>query len=230
MGPADAVAGHPGSSNVRPAPARRAMNGNRVLYSILFVLLLAFWFLAYKTQGDTETIGRHSVLLGSLMIFVLRLSDMTLDTLRVIFTARNRKFLAAFAGFMQAAIYVVAIARVLKDIQSGPKAPLILGYAGGYAAGIVIGIYIEEHLALGFLHLQIISQTLGVVIADALRAAGHAATLMTGLGKEGQVSMIYCTVRRSDESSVRELITGIDPGAFITGEDVRSLARGHFRH
>jgi hypothetical protein len=85
------------------------MSGSRFLYGLLFVLLLCFWFVAYRYGGETENVSAQSTLLGALLIFLLRLSDMTLDTLRLMFTMRGHKWLTAFVGFMQAAIVIVAI-------------------------------------------------------------------------------------------------------------------------
>lgn len=202
------------------------MSGNRFLYSLLLLLLLCFWFFAYNTGGNTEAMSRQSALLGALMIFVLRLSDMTLDTMRLIFTLRGHKWLAGLVGFMQAAIVVVAIAQVVKNVNNVWN---IIGYAGGYAAGIIVGMTLEERMALGFSHLQIISSGKGAAIAEALRGAGHAVTVLTGTGRDGTVNIVHCTVRRSDAGVVKSIAEETDPKAFVTGEEVRPLARGYFR-
>ena len=89
-------------------------------------------------------------------IFSLRVCDMTLDTLRVLFVMRNRKAFAWLLGFFQSAIYVVAISSVLQNLDN----PLnIVGYAAGFATGNVIGLLIEERLAIGHVQLSIISSS-----------------------------------------------------------------------
>ena len=52
------------------------------------------------------------------LIFILRVTDMSLDTLRVLFVMRGRKAIAWVLGFFQAAIFVVAIASVLRDLTN----------------------------------------------------------------------------------------------------------------
>ena len=165
------------------------------------------------------------MLLGALLIFLLRLSDMTLDTLRLTFTMRGHKWLAALVGFMQAAIVVVAIARVVRNVTNVWN---IIAYAGGFACGILVGMTLEERMALGFNHLQVFSKTKGQTIAEVLRQAGHAATLIAGSGKDGTVHLVSCVIRRGDAISVRALVEDVDPTAFITGEEIRPLARGFF--
>lgn len=198
----------------------------RFLYALLFPLLLGFWFVAYKYGAEADNLSSQSVLLGALLIFLLRLSDMTLDTLRLTFTMRGHKYLAALVGFMQAAIVVVAIARVVKNVTNVWN---IVAYAGGFACGILVGMTLEERMALGFVHLQIFSRTKGQLIAEVLRNEGHAATIIAGEGKEGQVHLVSCMVRRCDAPHVRSKTDAVDPTAFVTGEEIRPLARGWFR-
>lgn len=167
-----------------------------------------------------------SPFLSALLIFGLRLSDMALDTLRLLFVMRGRKLLAGLIGFCQAAIFVVAITTVIRNVDNIWN---IVGYAAGFAAGVMVGMTIEERLALGFAHLRITSRAKGQAMAEALRRAGYAATLMTGMGKDGAVAVVNCTVRRKDIPAVQALAEQADPNAFVTVDEVRSLARGYFR-
>src|SRR5512137_453094 len=88
------------------------------------------------------------------LIFLLRVSDMTLDTLRVLVVMRGRKGIAWVLGFFQSIIFVTAITSVLANLDN----PLnILGYAAGFATGNVVGMLIEERLAIGHIQLSIVS-------------------------------------------------------------------------
>ncbi len=151
---------------------------------------------------------------------------MTLDTLRVLFMMRGRKFVAGLIGFAQATIFVIAIGRVLSQLDNVLN---IIGYAAGFAAGVIVGMTIEERMALGFGQMRIISSTKGQAIANALRAGGYAVTEMSGRGKDGSVNVILITVRRKDVDHVQDLVRGVDESAFITIEEVRPLWRGFYR-
>src|SRR5574342_405553 len=105
---------------------------------------------------------------------------MTFDTLRMLFVMRGRKDLTWILGFMQSAIFVIAITSVLSNLNN----PLnIFGYAAGFATGNVIGMLIEEKLAVGFTHIQIISSGRGVLLAQGLRKNGFAVTEIPARGK-----------------------------------------------
>lgn len=161
-----------------------------------------------------------------LVIFLLRVSDMSLDTLRVLFVVRGRRPLAWLLGFCQSALWVVAITSVLSHLDNLWN---VVGYAGGFATGNVVGMMLEERLAIGHGHLRIISSRRGSAIAEALRAAGYAATELPGRGRDGTVTVINCSVRRRDIEPVRRRVAEIDPDAFVTVEEVRPLHRGFWR-
>ena len=163
---------------------------------------------------------------GAALIFSLRVMDMTLDTLRVLVVMRGRKRIAWVLGFFQALIFVLAISSVLKNLDN----PLnIIGYAAGFATGNVVGMWIEEKLAIGHAHLNIVSSHLGAAIAEQMRAAGFAVTEIPARGKDGMVTMLTCSVLRRHVDQVHKLVNQVDPNAFITAEDVRPVRRGFWR-
>jgi uncharacterized protein YebE (UPF0316 family) len=164
--------------------------------------------------------------LGAGLIFLLRISDMSLDTLRVLFVMRGRKPIVWVLGFFQAAIFVLAIGSVLKGVNN----PLnVLAYAAGFATGNVVGMQIEEWLAVGHVQLSIVSPRLGAAVAEQLRLAGYATTEIPARGKDGMVTMLSCSVLRRNVDKVRNLVNEVDPSAFITAEDVRPVRRGFWR-
>ena len=164
--------------------------------------------------------------LSALFIFSLRVIDMALDTLRFLLVVRGRKGLAWVMGFLQSAIFVVAITTVLSNLKNVWN---IVGYAGGFATGVVVGMLLEERLAIGHGHLRIISSTRGAAIAEALRAHGYAVTEMAGRGKDGTVTVLNASVLRKDIDRVHGLVAQSDPNAFVTVQDVRPVRHGFWR-
>ena len=164
--------------------------------------------------------------LGALTIFAMRVGDMSMDTLRVLFVMRGKKGIAWVLGFLQSVIYVLAITSVLSQLNN----PLnIIGYAAGFATGNVIGMLIEERLAVGHILLQIVSSRRGAALSQALREAGYGVTEIPARGKDGVVSMLSVSVLRKDVSKIETLVHENDPEAFMTSEDVRPMRRGFWR-
>jgi uncharacterized protein YebE (UPF0316 family) len=173
-----------------------------------------------------ETYFTISALISAGLIFLLRVTDMTLDTLRVLFVMRGRKPIAWILGFCQATVFVLAISSVLRNLDN----PLnIFGYAAGFASGVVIGMSIEERLAIGHTHLRIISPNRGVAIAEKLRSEGYAVTEIPARGKDGMVLLLNVSVFRKNIDTVRSIVNEVDVDAFITAEDIRPVRRGFWR-
>jgi uncharacterized protein YebE (UPF0316 family) len=164
--------------------------------------------------------------LVALAIFGLRIGDMSLDTIRLLYVVRGRKRLAWIVGFFQSLIFVVAISSVLTHLDN----PLnVLGYAAGFATGNVVGMIIEERLAIGYVLVTVISPLRGAAIAEKLRTSGYAVTEISARGRDGMVSLLNCSVRRKETDDVETVILEADPQAFITVDDVRPLRRGFWR-
>lgn len=164
--------------------------------------------------------------LFALLIFVLRVGDMSLDTIRVLFMVRGKKLLVWVLGFFQALIFVVAISSVLTQLNNILN---IIGYATGFATGNIVGMMIENRLAIGHVLVNIISSNRGSFIAERLRASGYAVTEIAGRGMNGTVFELHASVLRKDVSQVETIVLESDPQAFVTAEDVRPVRRGFWR-
>jgi uncharacterized protein YebE (UPF0316 family) len=164
--------------------------------------------------------------LGALGIFCLRVSDMTCDTLRMLFVVRGRKGIAWVLGFVQSVIFVIAITTVLQHLDN----PLnVIGYAAGFATGNVVGMWIEERLAIGHIKISIVTQHLGAALSESLREAGFAVTEIPARGRDGMVSMLSVSVRRKEVSKVEAIVHENDAEAFVISENVFPLRRGFWR-
>ncbi|MFU8771682.1 MAG: DUF2179 domain-containing protein [Anaerolineales bacterium] len=160
---------------------------------------------------------------SALMIFGLRLIDVPFGTIRVLMVARGRKRIAWISGFIQAMVYILAISAILMDIGNWMN---IIGYAAGFATGNVIGIWVEERLAIGYTHLTIISSGRGAQISEHLRNAGYAVTSIPAWGKDGCVTMLDVSIIRKKARKVRELVEEVDEQAMVTAEHIRPVKHG----
>jgi len=162
---------------------------------------------------------------GVLIIFSLRVIEMSFSTLRMMMLLRDRKGLAWGFGFMQALIFVLAISNVLSNLESWIH---VIAYAAGFATGWVVGSFVEGKLAIGFTHIRIVSSKLGTAIADKLRDEGFAVTEIPARGKDGMVTLLDMGVMRKRADKVREIAKAVDETAFITSENLRPENRGYW--
>src|SRR5207237_2124706 len=136
---------------------------------------------------------------GPLLIFCLRIVDVSCDTMRVIFAIRGKRGIAAMLGFVQAMVWIFAVANAVKHLDSILH---VLGYAGGYAMGTYVGVSLEQAIAYGVATVRIVTRKAGVEIAEALRAAGHGATEFPGFGRDGSVEIVSSAIQRRHVADV----------------------------
>ena len=153
------------------------------------------------------------LIFSALIIFGLRLADQSLGTMRSLLVAKNKSLYAALIGLIESAIWIVAISQVVKDIDD----PILIGsYAAGFAAGTIIGSYIERLLGVGNIVVRVFSSASSPSVAEKLREKGYGVTIIDGQGKDGPVKIYLCVIPRRRLNSVLELIKKVNPDSFIT--------------
>lgn len=160
---------------------------------------------------------------GPLFVFFLRITDVSMATMRMILIVRNHKVLVPIIGFFEVLIWIFAVGVVVQHLTS----PLhLLGYAGGFATGNLVGLLIEERLALGLATVQTIVRQGGDGLAGLLRGAGFAVTEMDARGREGPVFHLYSAIPRRRVGSYLDTLDAAAPDAFVIVEEPRAVRRG----
>ena len=166
------------------------------------------------------------VIWAFLLVFILRVLNVTLSTIRVLVMMRGKKVLSASIGFFEVLVYVLALGPVINNLSNIWN---LLGYCLGFAVGTLAGMGMEEWMALGYASVRIVSKERGYSVAQAIRDAGYGATVEGGQGRDGAVDVVIATVRRKEVGSLCALADQIDPSAFVTVEETRTIRRGTMR-
>lgn len=172
-----------------------------------------------------ETFDVYAWVILPFIVFFARIADVTLGTLRIIFTSRGKRNIAPLLGFVEVFIWIVVVGQIVKNVHS---VTAYVGYAAGFATGTYVGMKIEERLALGTLVLRIILAQGGDEMAQRLRASGYGVTIVNGEGATGPVKLLYTIIKRKDLPVVSEIIHSVSPKAFFSVEEVRSAESGIF--
>ena len=187
---------------------------------------------------------------GPLLIFSLRIVDVSLSTTRILLSVRGHKRIVPFIGLAEVLVWLYAAGNAMRHLDSGWH---VLGYATGFATGNMVGLWIEEKLALGYATLRVISRARrggdsapersrqeaacpdlpapagGMALADSLRGLGYGATEFAARGREGPVEVVYVVVPRRDTQRVLAEVERFDRTAFVTVEQPREIRWGWFR-
>ncbi len=159
------------------------------------------------------------------LIFAARVLDVTLGTIRIVFISRGKKFLAPVFGFFEVLIWLLAIGQIMKNMTN---VFCYMAYAGGFATGNFVGLYLEEKLAMGMLALRLITNKDASQLIEFLRREGYGVTSVDAKGISGKVNILFMIIKRSELATVIRVIHGFHPRAFYSVEDVRHVSRGVF--
>ncbi len=160
-----------------------------------------------------------------ILIALARVCDVTIGTLRIMMLSRGHKYLAPLLGFFEVLIWIIVTVKILQNLNN---VMCYVGYAGGFAIGNLVGIKIEERLAMGTVVIRIITGQDASELIARMREAGHGVTSIPAQGSSGLVHVVFSVIKRSELDKVAEIIKRFNPQAFYSIEDVRFVSKGVF--
>lgn len=167
-----------------------------------------------------------SLFLGYLFIFLARITDVTLSTVRTLMVVQGRKIHAAIIGFFEVSIYIIILGKVVSNLNNVGN---ILAYALGFACGNFIGITIEKKIALGKLSVHVILKgDNNYKLIEELRNNGFGVTVINGEGKSGPRQIVHIAINRKDLDKLTEIIFAYDEKAFITANSINPINGGYY--
>jgi uncharacterized protein YebE (UPF0316 family) len=162
-----------------------------------------------------------------LLIFFARITDVSLDTLRIIFINRNLRYYAAVIGFFGVLIWLMVIRQIFQRLDN----PLcFIAYAAGFAAGNFFGIMIENRISLGKVIIRTITRQESEELVDFLKSSGYGITVINAEGMTGPVKVIFTIAERSNINNIVEAIKRYNPTAFYSVEDIRFVSEAVTPH
>lgn len=157
------------------------------------------------------------------VVCLARVGDVSLGTIRVISVFNGQRAMAAMLGAAEVTIWVFAVAGVIKYL---PNPFAVIGYATGFACGVLVGMAIEDRLALGYRLVRVIHTSPDSNVSSILRQHGFGVTRLEATGRDGPVEMAFLAIRRRSLRPLNRLIRQVAPEAFVTVERVDRLIGG----
>jgi len=169
--------------------------------------------------------GEFQYVILPVLIFLLRICDVTLGTLRIVYVSRGEKILSVAFAFFEILIWLFAVGQILQNLNHPAN---YIAFATGYAAGNYVGIWVENKLSLGILMLRIFTCRGSDVLARYLRDAGFGVTRVSAYGTEGPAEVLLAVIRRQDCRQAMDLVRQHAPDAFYTTEEIKSVNHAPF--
>jgi uncharacterized protein YebE (UPF0316 family) len=159
------------------------------------------------------------------LIFLARICDVSIGTMRIIFVSKGKRNIAPILGFFEVLIWITAISKIMANLDNYIN---FIAYAAGFATGNYVGMIIEEKLAMGFLMIRIFAHEKGNELVQSLNSRGFGATVVNAHGARANIQLIYSIVNRNELANVLNIITDLNPKSFYTIEDVKTVNEGIF--
>jgi uncharacterized protein YebE (UPF0316 family) len=172
-----------------------------------------------ENLGISPEIFRLFVL--PILIFCARIADVSINTIRIIFMLNGRRLISTFLGFFESLIWLMAIGQIFQNIDSTIT---YLAYAGGFACGILVGMWIEEKLAVGRVLIRVITQKSADELVDYFQSNNYRHSVVDGYSSGEKVNIIFTVVRRTNLPQTLEVIKNYNPLAFYTIEGVKKVS------
>ncbi|OGX25462.1 MAG: hypothetical protein A2787_09945 [Omnitrophica WOR_2 bacterium RIFCSPHIGHO2_01_FULL_48_9] len=160
-----------------------------------------------------------------LFIFIARVCDVTIGTVRIMLISRGGRWIVPLLGFIEMLVWLLAVRQIMQNLTN---IYCYLAFAGGFAMGNFVGMYIEEKLAFGLQVIRVITRQDAAELINVLKEKRFGVTVVDAQGTTGKVNIIFMIINRRDWKKVIGLIQKFNPKAFYSIEDVKSVSEGVF--
>ncbi len=162
-----------------------------------------------------------------LKIFLGRLVDVTLATMVTMYIVKNKRITAAIIGFIDVFIWFVIVREALVTDSTSIFIPLC--YAGGYAAGALLGSVISSRTIRTLITVSIVTSE-DEKVTEAMLKNKFAGTLLrgTGIHSKEESFIIYSQVESGRLKLLEDIVKKEDPKAYIVVTESKEAFNGYF--
>lgn len=161
------------------------------------------------------------------LIFLARILDQSIGTLRLIFLSKGMKYIAPFLGFFEVIIWLLAVGQIMQHLDNWL---CYVAYGAGFAMGNFIGITLEERLSIGTSIIRVILSSESPELLATLKLHNFGLTILDAEGSKGKVKVLFSIIRRKEIPIFLKTLHDYHPMAFYTIEDVKEAKEGVFKH
>jgi uncharacterized protein YebE (UPF0316 family) len=168
-----------------------------------------------STLGVSENVFSYFLL--PILIFIARIADVSINTIRIIYVLGGRRWTATLLGFFESLIWLMAIRQIFEHMDNWI---CYVAYPAGFASGIFVGMIIEEKIAYGKVIVRIITRRKVNILIDYLNSQQYRYTHVNAEGPEGHENLVFTVLERDHLEDLLYYLKDILPTAFYTVEKV----------
>ena len=170
-----------------------------------------------------------ALLLMCVKIFFSRILDVSLGTVRMVLTVKEKHLFAALCGFLEVGIWFLIVREALD--AAGSSLLIVTAYAGGFAAGTYLGGLLADKLISGYVEVRVITTGKDRELIRAIREAGYGMSVVSAAGSEltDEKYMLIIQIAKRQTGALKALVQQYDPAAFLVVDETKLVWGGFFK-
>lgn len=164
-----------------------------------------------------------------LKIFLARIFDVSLGTIRTVLTVKGKILYASLVGFSEVLVWFLVVREALSTEEKGIL--IAISYALGYATGTFIGGKLSDKYIVTPVTVQVITSS-DITNALAILKNNHYGCSIidvTGYDKEVMKKMIVIETTSKRMKELKRLIMKIDSQAFVIVNETKYIQNGYLK-
>ena len=167
------------------------------------------------------------------IVVIGRTVDMSLSSIRTVFTVKNKPQFAAPIGFLEAFFWFLIVKAALDYAITNPVVDTIvlaLAYSLGFALGTFLGGILSKKFVKSTIHVQIVLSSKNDDLIKELKEKGFGQTILTAKGANSNIEtyLIFIETNSDKLKQLRSIINSMDEKAFVSVSESKSVYNGFF--
>lgn len=162
-------------------------------------------------------------------IFFARIFDVSLGTLRTVYTVKGKQYVAATIAFIEVFIWFMVAREALSTTVDSLWIPI--SYSLGYATGTMIGTTISNKFVSGIVSVQVITHKDNKELINTIREKGYGLSICALKNDYDEVKkeMLIIQANKKSLKELTKIIRSKDAGAFLAVNDTKVVHNGYIK-
>lgn len=163
-----------------------------------------------------------------LKIFFVRIIDVSLGTVRTIFSVKGQNLIASIIGFIEITVWFLVVKEAINTDNNSMW--IVFSYASGFSAGTYVGGLLSQRFIEGNLGVQIITDDKNNEMINNLRKEGYGVSVIDVKGQNNAGKyMLFVEIKNKSFNHLKTLVKSANPNAFIVVNETKYVQNGYIK-
>ena len=169
------------------------------------------------------------LLMLCLKIFLARIVDVSLGTIRTNYSVRGKTLLAGIIGFFEVFIWFLVVKEALNSEYNSIW--IVIFYSAGYATGTIIGTYISNTVVNSLISVEVMTTQASKENIAKIRSEGFGVSVVETKNtyKEEDADILFITLNSRNLRRLKKIIRDIDLKAFMVINETKVVQNGYIK-